>query len=382
MDFKLSREHEMLRKSVKDYAKKELQPTAAERDEEAKFDRETMFDKLAELELTGIFFPEKYGGVESDYLSYVIAVEELSKVCGSTGVTLSAHASLGANPIYLFGTEEQKEKFLKPLAEGKKMGCLGLTEPEAGSDAGGTQSTAKLEGEEWVLNGSKNFITNGGEAEINVALFRTEENVEKKHKGISAFIIESDAPGFSVGKKEDKLGIKSSPTRELVFNNCRIPKENLLGEEGDGFKIAMKTLDGGRIGIAAQALGIAQGAYEEALNYAKKRKQFGTKITSFQAIQFKLADMATYLDAARMLVYRAAYNVDNGLPYTKEAAMAKMYASDIAMWLTTEAVQILGGYGYVKDYPLERMMRDAKITQIYEGTNEIQRVVIGSNVIK
>ncbi|MFW6414745.1 MAG: acyl-CoA dehydrogenase [Thermodesulfobacteriota bacterium] len=382
MDFKLSREHEMLRKSVRDYVKKEVAPTAAERDEEARFDRGIMFDKLAELELTGIIFPEKYGGVESDYLSYVIAVEELSKACASTGVTLSAHTSLCSKPIYLFGTEEQKEKFLKPLAEGKKMGCLGLTEPEAGSDAGGTQATAKLEGDEWVLNGSKNFITNGGEAEINVALFRTEENAEKKHKGISAFIVESDAPGFSVGKKEDKLGIRSSPTRELVFNNCRVPRENLLGEQGEGFKIAMKTLDGGRIGIAAQALGIAQGAYEEALNYAKKRKQFGTSITNFQAIQFKFADMATQIDAARLLVYRAAFNVDSGMPYTKEAAMAKMYASDVAMWATTEAVQILGGYGYVKDYPVERMMRDAKITQIYEGTNEIQRVVIGSNIMK
>lgn len=381
MDFKLSKEHEMLRKSVRDYAKKELIPTAAERDKEAKFDREIMFDRLVELELTGIIFSEKYGGADRDYLSYVIAVEELSKACASTGVVLSAHTS-GSNPIYLFGTEEQKEKFLTPLAKGKKMGCLGITEPEAGSDAAGTQATAKLEGDEWVLNGSKNFITNGGDAEINVVLFRTDENVEKKHKGISTFIVEKGTPGFLAGKEEDKLGIRSSPTRELVFNNCRVPKENMLGKEGEGFKIAMKTLDGGRIGIAAQALGIAQGAYEEALNYAKKRKQFGTSITNFQAIQFKLADMATQLDAARMLLYRAAYHVDSGQPYTKEAAMAKMYASDIAMWITTEAVQILGGYGYVKDYPLERMMRDAKITQIYEGTNEIQRIVIGSNIIK
>ena len=382
MDFKLKKEHEMLRKAVRDYAKKELAPTAAERDAEERFDRDIQFDKLAELELPGIIFPEAYGGAEADYQSYVIAIEELSRVCASTGVVLSAHVSLGSNPIYLFGTEEQKQKFLKPMAEGTKLGCLGLTEPEAGSDAGGTQATAVLDGDEWVLNGSKNFITNGGDAEVTVAMFKTDENAPKKHQGISAFIIEKGTPGFSAGKTEDKLGIRSSSTRELVFSNCRVPKENLLGKEGDGFKIAMKTLDGGRIGIAAQALGIAQGAYEEALSYAKKRQQFGQPIGKFQAVQFKLADMATQIEAARFMVYRAAWCVDNKLPYTKEAAMAKCFASDVAMWVTTEAVQVLGGYGYVKDYPLERMMRDAKITQIYEGTNEIQRVVIGANIMK
>jgi alkylation response protein AidB-like acyl-CoA dehydrogenase len=333
------------------------------------------------LGLTGIVFPEQYGGAGADYISYAIAVEELSRVCASTGVTLSAHLSLGANPIYLFGTEEQKGKFLRPLAEGSKMGAFGLTEPSAGSDAGGTRTTATLEGEEWVLNGSKIFITNGGEAEIYIVFARTDKKAEKHH-GISGFIVEKGAPGFSFGKKEAKMGIRSSPTMELVFDHCRIPKENLLGKEGEGFKIAMKTLDGGRIGIAAQALGIAQGAFEAAAAYARERKQFDQPIVGFQAVQFMLADMATQIEAARLLVYQAAHRASAGLSYGKESAMAKLFASETAMRVTTKAVQVFGGYGYTREFPVERMMRDAKITEIYEGTSEVQRLVIGTAVAR
>jgi butyryl-CoA dehydrogenase len=336
-----------------------------------------MFDKLAELGLTGIVFPEKYGGAEADYISYAIAVEELSRVCASTGVTLSAHLSLGANPIYLFGTEEQKQQHLVPLALGEKMGAFGLTEPSAGSDAGGTKTTAVLDGEEWVINGSKIFITNGKEAETYIVFARTDKEA-KKHHGISAFIVEKGSPGFSFGKKEEKMGIRSSLTYELVFENCRIPKENLLGEEGKGFKIAMKTLEGGRIGIAAQALGIAQGALDAAVEYAGERKQFDTPIANFQGVQFQLADMATQVEAARLLVYQAADRASSGLSYGKESAMAKLFASETAMRVTTQSVQIHGGYGYTREFPVERMMRDAKITEIYEGTSEIQRLVIGA----
>jgi alkylation response protein AidB-like acyl-CoA dehydrogenase len=377
MIFELTDEHKLMRQMVRDFAEAEIAPGAAERDETESFDRELMYDKLGELGLTGIVFPEEYGGAEADYISYAIAVEELSRVCASTGVTLSAHLSLGANPIYLFGTEEQKQQYLKPLAEGRTLGAFALTESSAGSDAGGTKTTAVRDGDYWVLNGSKNFITNGGDAETYIVLARSDKEA-KKHHGISAFIVEKDTPGFSFGKKEKKMGIRSSPTMELVFDNCRVPAANLLGEEGKGFKVAMKTLDGGRIGIAAQALGIAQGAFDAALNYAKERKQFGQPIGSFQAIQFKLADMATEIEAARLLVYQAAYRASAGLAYGQQSAMAKMYASDVAMKVTTEAVQIFGGYGYTRDFPVERMMRDAKITQIYEGTNEIQRVVIGT----
>lgn len=381
MIFKLTEEQEMLRNMVRDFAEKECGPTAAERDENETFDR-SIFDKMAELGLTGIVFPEEYGGAGADYISYAIAVEELSRVDASVGVTLSAHTSLGSNPIYKFGTEEQKKKYLVPLAEGKKMGAFGLTEPFAGSDAGGTRTTAVLDGDEWVLNGTKIFITNGGEAEVYIVFAMTDKDAKPRHKGISAFIVEKGTPGFTFGKKEHKLGIRSSPTMELVFDNCRIPKENLLGQLGDGFKVAMVTLDYGRIGIAAQALGIAQGAYEAALNYAKERKQFGQPIANFQAIQFMLADMATEIEAARLLVYRAAYLASQGAKISKEAAMAKMYASDVAMKVSTNAVQIFGGYGYTREFPVERMMRDAKITQIYEGTNEIQRVVISANILK
>jgi alkylation response protein AidB-like acyl-CoA dehydrogenase len=379
MHFELTDEHKLMRQMVREFAESEIAPAVGERDEEERFDRALMYDKLGELGLTGIVFPEEYGGAGADYLSYAIAVEELSRVCASTGVTLSAHLSLGANPLFLFGTEEQKRKYLKPLAEGSKLGAFGLTENSAGSDAGGTRTTAVRDGDHWVLNGSKIFITNGGEAEIYIVFARTDKEAQKHH-GISAFIVEKGTAGFSFGKKERKLGIRSSPTMELVFDNCRVPAENLLGEEGQGFKIAMKTLDGGRIGIASQALGIAQGAFEAALAYARERKQFGQPIGAFQAIQFKLADMATWIEAARLLVYQSAYRASAGLSYGKESAMAKMYASDVAMRVTTEAVQVFGGYGYTREFPVERMMRDAKITQIYEGTNEVQRVVIGAAI--
>jgi alkylation response protein AidB-like acyl-CoA dehydrogenase len=347
MDFRLTEEQSLIRETVRSFADREVAPSAAARDEEERFDRTLMFDRVAELGLAGIVFPEEYGGAGADYISYAIAVEELSRVCASTGVTLSAHLSLGANPIYLFGTEEQKRKYLVPLAEGRKMGAFGLTESSAGSDAGGTRTTAVREGEEWALNGSKIFITNGGEAEIYIVFARTDKTAEKHH-GISAFILEKGTPGFSFGKKEAKMGIRSSPTMELVFEDCRIPAENLLGKEGEGFKVAMKTLEGGRIGIAAQALGIAQGAFEAAAAYARERKQFDQPIAAFQAVQFMLADMATRIEAARLLVYQAAHRASAGLSYGKESAMAKLFASETAMEVTTKAVQVFGGYGYTR----------------------------------
>lgn len=379
MDFKLSEEHEMIRKMVRDFARNEVAPTAAERDEEERFDR-ALFDQMADLGLTGIPWPEEYGGIGSDYLAYVIAVEELSRVCASTGVTLSAHTSLAGWPIFKFGTEEQKQKFLRPMAEGKKIGAYGLTEPGSGSDAGGMRTTAKRDGDHYILNGSKIFITNGGIADIYVVFALTDP--ESKQRGTSAFIVESDALGFSVGKKESKLGIRSSPTTEIMFEDCRIPAENLLGEEGQGFKIAMQTLDGGRNGIAAQAVGIAQGALDASVEYARERHQFGKPIAAQQGIGFKLADMATSVEAARLLTYQAAWLESEGLPYGKESAMSKVFAGDTAMKVTTEAVQVFGGYGYTKDYPVERFMRDAKITQIYEGTQEIQRLVISRMLTK
>ncbi|MFP3410869.1 acyl-CoA dehydrogenase AcdA [Bacillus sp. SIMBA_074] len=379
MHFKLSEEHEMIRKMVRDFARNEVAPTAAERDEEERFDR-ALFDQMAELGLTGIPWPEEYGGIGSDYLAYVIAVEELSRVCASTGVTLSAHTSLAGWPIFKFGTEEQKQKFLRPMAEGKKIGAYGLTEPSSGSDAGGMRTTAKRDGDHYILNGSKIFITNGGIADIYVVFALTDP--DSKQRGTSAFIVESDMLGFSVGKKESKLGIRSSPTTEIIFEDCRIPVENLLGEEGQGFKVAMQTLDGGRNGIAAQAVGIAQSALDASVEYARERHQFGKPIAAQQGIGFKLADMATDVEAARLLTYQAAWLESEGLPYGKESAMSKVFAGDTAMKVTTEAVQVFGGYGYTKDYPVERYMRDAKITQIYEGTQEIQRLVISRMLTK
>lgn len=379
MQFQLTEEQKMLKQMVRDFAENEVEPTAAERDEEERFDRE-IFDKMAELGLTGIPWPEEYGGIGADYVSYVIAVEELSRVCASTGVTLSAHVSLASWPIYRYGSEEQKQNFLRRLAEGSALGAYALSEPGAGSDVASMKMTAKLDGDEYVLNGSKVWITNGGVADIYVVFAKTDPDAG--HRGISAFIVEKGTEGFSFGKKEEKLGIRSSPTTELIFENCRIPKENLLGEEGEGFKIAMTTLDGGRSGIAAQAVGISQGALDAAVAYAKEREQFGKPIAYQQGISFKLADMATATEAARLLTYRAAWLESEGLPYSEASAMAKLFAGDTAMKVTVEAVQVFGGYGYTKDYPVERYMRDAKITQIYEGTNEIQRLVIGRSITK
>ncbi|KMY42933.1 acyl-CoA dehydrogenase [Bacillus sp. FJAT-27916] len=379
MNFQLSEEHEMIRKMVRDFAKNEVAPTAAERDEEERFDKE-LFDKMAELGLTGIPWPEEYGGIGSDYVAYCIAVEELSRVCASTGVTLSAHTSLASWPIYKFGTEEQKQRYLRPLATGEKIGAYGLTEPGSGSDSGAMRTTARRDGDDYILNGSKIFITNGGIADTYVVFALTDP--EKKQRGTTAFIVEKDFKGFSVGKKEKKLGIRSSPTTEIIFEECRVPMENRLGEEGEGFKIAMMTLDGGRNGIAAQAVGIAQGALDAATDYAKERVQFGKPISAQQGVGFKLADMATSVEAARLLTYQAAWLESKGLPYGKESAMSKLFAGDAAMRVTTDAVQIFGGYGYTKDYPVERFMRDAKITQIYEGTQEIQRLVISRMLTK
>ncbi|MDP5273580.1 acyl-CoA dehydrogenase [Chengkuizengella axinellae] len=379
MHFKLSEEHQMIQTMIRDFANNEVAHSAADRDEEERFDRE-IFDKMAELGLTGIPWPERYGGIGIDYLAYCIVVEELSRVCASTGVTLSAHTSLAGWPIYTYGTEEQKLKYLKPMALGKAIGAYGLTEPASGSDAGGMKTTAKLDGNHYILNGSKIFITNGGIADYYVVFALTDPS--QKQRGTSAFIIEKDFKGFSVGKKESKLGIRSSPTTGIIFEDCVVPKENRLGDEGEGFKIAMRTLDGGRNGIAAQAVGIAQGALDAATEYAKERYQFGKPIIQQQGISFKLADMATSIEAARLLTYQAAWLESEGMPYGKESAMSKLYAGDTAMKVTTEAVQIFGGYGYTKDYPVERYMRDAKITQIYEGTQEIQKLVISRMLTK
>ncbi|CAI8871564.1 Acyl-CoA dehydrogenase [Brevibacillus sp. IT-7CA2] len=379
MNFQLTEEHQMMQKMVRDFALHECEPTAAERDEEEYFDM-AIWHKMAELGLCGIPWPEEYGGAGADYLSYVIAVEELSRVDASIGVTLSAHTSLAGWPVYKFGTEQQKQTYLRAMAEGRSMGAYCLTEPGSGSDAVGMKTTAIMDGDEWVLNGSKIFITNGGHADIYIVFAQT--NPALKHKGIAAFIVEKNFPGFSIGKKEKKLGIRSSSTTEVIMQDCRVPKDNLLGQVGEGFKIAMMTLDGGRNGIASQALGIAQGAFEKACAYAKERVQFGKSIGSFQAIQFKLADMATKIEASRLLTYQTAWREDQGIPYGLQSAMSKLFAADTAMEVTIEAVQIFGGNGYTREYPVERYLRDAKITQIYEGTNEIQRLVISGYVLK
>ncbi|QDR83249.1 acyl-CoA dehydrogenase [Sporomusa termitida] len=379
MIFELTEDQKMTQKLVREFAEKQVAPSVAERDEAAIFSRE-LYDALGEMGLTGICFPEQFGGADGDVLSYILAVEELSRVDDGIGITLSATVSLCAWPIYAFGSEEQKQKYLAPLLEGTKLGAFGLTEPNAGTDAAAQQTIAVLEGDNYVLNGSKIFITNAGEAETYVVFAMTDKS--KGVKGISAFILEKGMPGFTFGKKEHKMGIHTSMTMELVFQDVKVPKANLLGKEGDGFKIAMATLDGGRIGVAAQALGLAQAALDHAVKYSKERVQFGKPIASNQAIAFMLADMATKVDAARLLVYRAAYLKDKGLPYAKEAAMAKLYASDAAMAVTTDAVQIFGGYGYSREYPVERLMRNAKITQIYEGTNQVQRIVISSAILR
>lgn len=371
--------YELLRQMYREFTENEVAPIAHEIDEEEKFPYENV-EKMGKYGFLGIPFPKEYGGEGGDYLGYAIAVEELSKACGTTGVIVSAHTSLCGSPIFEFGTKEQKEKFLDPLAKGEKLGAFGLTEPNAGTDAAGQQTTAVLDGDEYVLNGTKVFITNAGPADIYVVMAMTDKS--KGTRGISAFIVEKGTEGFSIGKKEKKLGIRGSATCELIFENCRIPKENILGKEGQGFKIAMKTLDGGRIGIAAQALGIAQGALDVTVGYVKERKQFGKSIAAFQNTQFELADMKTKIEAARHLVYNAATKKDLGKSYGLEAAMAKLYAAEVAMEVTTKAVQLHGGYGYTREYEVERMMRDAKITEIYEGTSEVQKMVISANLLK
>ena len=388
MDFTLSKEHEMARTLFRDFAENEVKPLAQEVDEEERFPRETV-EKMARYGFLGIPVPREYGGQGADPLTYAMCVEELSKVCGTTGVIVSAHTSLCVDPIMTFGTEEQKQKYLVPLAKGEKLGAFGLTEPGAGTDAQGQQTKAVLDGDEWVLNGSKCFITNGKEADVYV-IFAVTGKVEKRGrmmKEISAFIVEKGTPGFTFGTKENKMGICGSATYELIFTDCRIPKGNLLGQQGKGFNIAMHTLDGGRIGIAAQALGLAAGALETTINYVKERKQFGKAIGNFQNTQFQLADMATKVEAARLLVYRAArkkdeYKKDPKVSYSVEAAQAKLCAAEVAMEVTTKAVQLHGGYGYIKEYDVERMMRDAKITEIYEGTSEVQRMVISAALLK
>jgi len=379
MDFNLSKEYIMLQRMYQEFAETEVKPLAEEVDETEEFPVETV-KKLARYGFMGIPFPKEFGGEGGDVLAYAMAVEALSKVCATTGVIVSAHTSLCATPIYEFGTPAQKEKYLVPLAKGEKLGAFGLTEANAGTDASSQQTTADLEGDEYVLNGSKIFITNAGYADTYIVMAMTDKT--KGNKGISAFIVEKDTPGFTIGKKEAKMGIRGSATCELIFENCRIPKENLLSTEGKGFRIAMQTLDGGRIGIASQALGIAAGALEQTVNYVKERKQFGKPIAAFQNTQFQLADMNTKVEAARLLVYKAAICKQNKMPYSKEAAMAKLYAAEVAMEVTTKAVQLHGGYGYTREYPVERMMRDAKITEIYEGTSEVQKMVIAAHLLK
>ena len=389
MDFSLSKKHEMARSLFKEFAETEVKPFAQETDETEHFPKDIVA-KMEENGFMGIPIEKTYGGQGCDILTYVMCVEELSKVCGTTGVVVSAHTSLCADPIQTYGTEEQKQKFLIPLAKGEKLGAFGLTEPGAGTDAQGVQTKAVLDGNEWVLNGSKCFITNGKEADVYIIIAYTdivEDRRGRKQKKFSAFIVEKDTPGFTFGTKEKKMGIRGSATYELIFQDCRIPVENMLGQRGKGFPIAMHTLDGGRIGIAAQALGIAEGALERTIEYTKERKQFGRSISAQQNTQFQLADMATKVEAAKMLVYKAAmtkdqYMKDHKTSYSVEAAMAKLYAAEVAMEVTTKAVQLHGGYGYIREYDVERMMRDAKITEIYEGTSEVQKMVIAGNLLK
>ncbi|MEG0962052.1 MAG: acyl-CoA dehydrogenase [Lachnospiraceae bacterium] len=377
MEFKLNDEQQLLQTMVREFTEKEIRPIAAELDEQEKFPVE-LIPMLSEIGLMGIPIPEEYGGVGMGNLEYAIAIEEISKACASTGVTISAHTSLCCWPILAYGTEEQKQKYLPQLAAGETLGAFGLTEPNAGTDAAMQCTTAEDKGDYYLLNGSKIFITNGSYADVYVIFAMTDKSAG--NRGISAFILEKGMEGFTFGSKERKMGIRGSATYELVFDQVKVPKENLLGKENGGFKIAMSTLDGGRIGIAAQALGIAQGAIDEALAYVKERIQFGRTISSFQNTQFTMAEMQTKVDAARMLVYRAASIKDDGDNYSSEAAMAKLYASEVARDVTCQAVQLFGGYGYTREYPVERMMRDAKITEIYEGTSEVQKMVISAHM--
>ena len=379
MDFSLNKREELFLQMIREFAENEIKPLAAEVDEQERFPMESV-EKMAKIGIMGIPIPVEYGGQGGTNQMYIMAVEELSRVCATTGVIVSAHTSLCMNPILEFGTEEQKMKYLPKLASGEWIGAFGLTEPNAGTDAAMQQTTAVLDGEEWVLNGSKIFIPNAGYAHVYVIMAMTDKSLGTK--GISAFIVEKDTPGFSIGKKEKKLGIRGSATCELIFENCRIPKANLLGELGKGFKIAMMTLDGGRIGIASQALGIAQGAMDVTVKYTKERKQFGKAISAFQNTQFQMANLETRVQAARLLVRQAAYKKDMHLPYSVDAAMAKLFAAETAMEVTTKCLQFHGGYGYTREYEIERMMRDAKITEIYEGTSEVQRMVIAGKLFK
>lgn len=379
MDFNLSKEHLLVQQMYRDFAEKEVKPLAEEVDEKEMFPEETV-KKLAKYGMLGIPFPKEYGGQGADYLSYIMCVEELSKVCATTGVIVSAHTSLCCAPIFENGTEEQKQKYLPKLCSGEWIGAFGLTEPGAGTDASGQQTKAVLEGDHYVLNGSKIFITNAGYANVFIIFAMTDKS--KGTRGISAFIVERDFPGFKVGKHERKMGIRGSSTCELIMENCIVPKENLLGREGKGFGIAMKTLDGGRIGIASQALGIAEGAIDETVKYVKERKQFGRALAKFQNTAFELADMKASTDAAQLLVYRAAMGKQQKLPYTTLAAAAKLFAADNASDVTRRCLQLFGGYGYTREYPIERMMRDAKITEIYEGTTEVQKMVISGAMFK
>ena len=380
MNFQLTKEQEFVRKMVREFAETEVEPIAADIDKEHRFPVETV-EKMAKYGMMGIPLPKEYGGAAGDEVAYAITVEELARVCGSTAVIVSAHTSLCCWPIYKFGTEDQKKKYLPDLLAGKTLGAFGLTEPNAGTDAAGQQTRADLDGDEYVLNGAKVFITNGGYADIFVVMAMTDKS-KGTRGGISAFIVEKGDPGFSIGKTEDKMGIHGSSTTELIFQNCRIPKDRLLAKVGQGFKVAMSTLDGGRIGIASQALGLAQGAFDVTVEYMKSRKQFGRRLSQFQALQFEMAEMKTRIEAARLLVYKAAFLEDAGADYGEAAAMAKLFAAETAMAVTTKCVQFHGGYGYTADYPVERMMRDAKITEIYEGTSEVQKLVIAARTFK
>ncbi len=378
MDFELSQDHKVLQSAVRDFVEKEIKPIAMKIDEDHAIPDE-LVRKMSEMGFMGSYFPEEYGGAGLDMLSYSIVVEEVSKACGSSGVLISAHTSLAGNPIYAFGTEEQKKKWLPALNTGEKIGCFLLTEPNAGSDAGGTTTMYKREGDEFVINGNKIFITNGGYLGTGVLFASHDKSL--KHKGISAFIVDLQSPGVTILKNENKMGIRGSYTTAFAFDNLRVPVENLLGQEGKGFNIAMDTLNGGRIGIASQALGIAGGAFERALAYSKERKQFGQAISEFQAIQFKLADMYARIETSKLMTYKAAWMKDQKKNYSMESAMCKMLASEAATYVTKEAMQIFGGYGFICDYEIERMYRDAKITEIYEGTNEVQRVVISKMLL-
>jgi len=379
MEFALTKEQEMVRKTAREFAENEIAPIAADIDEKAEFPAETV-KKLGELGFMGMTVPKEWGGSGMDDISYAIAVEEISRACASHGVTMSVCNSLVCWPLMKYGTDAQKEKFLRPVASGKVLGCFALTEPNAGTDAGSQATVAKKEGDNYIINGSKVFITNASKSDVTVMFAMTDKS--KGTRGITAFVVDSKTPGYSIGSVEKKMGIRASIQTEIVFQDMEVTKDNVLGQEGKGFGVAMATLDGGRIGIAAQALGIAQAAYEESVKYAKQREQFGKPISSFQAIQWFISDMATEIDAARLLVYKAAFDKWKGRPYTASAAMAKYFASDIAMKATRNAIQIHGGYGFTKDYPVERFYRDAKITEIYEGTTEVQKMVIAGDLLK